>query len=130
MREVACMPAKKRSTIAPRDVPAIFSEDRVRELATIAKIPATADIPRLINLIRAAVEAGIRRPSVPTAGEGRAEIDGLLRAADRRHYRIGNARIMRLSDATRTWLNSRGSHWTVNVKIPEPGALLDPEKQD
>ena len=113
-----------------RPPPEQLTEQRARELAAIAKLPATADIPRLAKLIRDATEAYVRRASVPTPSEVRAEVEALLRAADRGHHKIAAGRIERLSEATRAWLNRRGGHRTVNVKIPEPDALLDPEQQD
>ncbi len=60
----------------------------------------------------------------------RTEIDGLLRAADRRYYNHVVRRLERLSETTRAILNKRGSHRTVNTSIPEPGALLDPAQRD
>ena len=59
-----------------------ITEQRARELAAIAKLPA-ADTPRLAELIRDAAQAYSCRASSPSIGEVRAEIIGVYRAADR-----------------------------------------------
>jgi hypothetical protein len=105
-----------------------ITEQRARELAAIAKLPAD-DIPRLAELIKDAAQTYDRRASSPSIGEVRAEIKGLVSAADRGDYETLAGRREQLSEATRAWLERRGRHRTVNVEIPTPDALRDPELQ-
>ena len=77
------MTTKDRRIPAPQDVPRIFSDDQVRQLAAVAKLPADANLPHFATAVRDAALLYIRDASTASDNEVHHGVDVLLRAADR-----------------------------------------------
>jgi hypothetical protein len=126
------MPEKKDRRIpAPEELPSIFDDKCIRELAHTARLPQTADIPRFAAAVLDAANLYIRDASIASNNEVYHEIDGLLRAADRAvnaRKRQDAAcetvavRVELLSERTRNLLNEWGTR-------PDPEVLRDPATQ-
>jgi hypothetical protein len=121
---------KVRAIPAPEQVPRIFSDECVRQLAGVAKLPLDADLPRFAAAIRAAAEAYIRTASVPDDNAVHHEIKALYNAAARcRHTEVAG-RIEKLSPRTRDFLNKRAKRPSIPWKIPAAAALRDEAARD
>jgi len=124
-------PKKDRRIPTPEEVPSIFDDKCIRELARTARLPRTANIPRFGVAVRDAALVYIRDASMASDNEVHHEVDGLLRAADRavnarkrKDAACENVavRIERLTERTRKLLNERGT-------LPDPAVLRDPISQ-
>jgi hypothetical protein len=121
---------KERRIPEARDVPGIFSDQRIRELAAEAGLPLGDDL-RFAAGVREAALIYIGEASTPSDNEIHHEVDELLRAADRavkRHknkeaaYEDVATRVERLSERTRKLLNKRSGRPTAPLEIPDPEA--------
>jgi hypothetical protein len=122
---------KVRAIPAPEDVPVIFSDERVRQLAAEAKLPLdTADLPRFAAAIRVAAETYIRDASIPSDNAVHREIKALYNAAARRRHAEVAERIDALSKRTRDFINKRAALPSIPWKIPAAAALRNEAKRD
>jgi hypothetical protein len=81
------MQAKKsRSIIRAEEVPTVFDDVRIENLAEIANLPPGADMKAWGEGIREAALVFVRDVRTPTNNELSREIAGLHRAAQRRQY--------------------------------------------
>jgi hypothetical protein len=129
---------KERRIPKTEDVPRIFSDQRIRELAAEAKLPLGDDL-RFAALAREAALIYIGEASTPSNNEVHNEVDGLLRAADRAvkqrkgkeaAYEDVARRRERLSEPTRKLLNERSVRPTVTLEMPDPEAFRDHARRD
>jgi hypothetical protein len=121
---------KVRGIPALEEVPCIFSDGRVRQLAGVAKLPLDADLPCFAAAIRVAAETYIRAASIPSDNTVHREIKGLYSAAARRRHAEVAKRIDALSKRTRDFINKRSARPSIRWKIPAAAALRDEAKRD
>jgi len=125
------MRAKKDRRAPPLDeLPQIFGDRRIRELEVIAKLPPQADMLCFAAAIREAARIYVRDAGVASNNEVHHEVDGLLRAADRRNYEDVAKRREALSERTRILLSRRAIRPAVALTIPDSEAFRDPTKRD
>jgi hypothetical protein len=77
---------KARSPITADEVPLIFSDERIREMAERAPLPADADLQQLAADVRTAASDYAKDARAPDANEVHHEIATLEKAADRKQY--------------------------------------------
>jgi hypothetical protein len=130
MREVQAVPAKTRKIAPAQDVPKIFSDDRVRQLAAEAKLPSNADLPRFAAAIRDAAAIYIRDVSTSDDNAVHHEIKALYGAAARRRYADAAERIANLSKRTRDFISKRGERPSVPWKLPDADTLRNEATRD
>jgi hypothetical protein len=129
--EVTVVVGKKlRRGIAADDVVDIFNDQCIRELASIAKLPAGTDLRRLGLSIREAARIYATEARIPTVNELHAEIATLYSAASRRRYEQVGALIEKLSPTARVLLKERGARPTLGVELPSPDALRDTARRE
>jgi hypothetical protein len=128
---------KERQIPKAQDVPRIFSDQRIRELAAEAKLPVGDDLSFAAG-VREAALIYISEASAASDNEVYYEVDELLRAADRAVKRRKNKdaayedvakRIERLSERTRQLLNERSSR-AATLEMPHPEAFRDIARRD
>jgi hypothetical protein len=128
---------KERRIPKAQDVPRIFSDQRIRELAAEAKLLLNDNL-RFAAGAREAALIYIGDASAASDNEVHHEVDELLRAADRavkrpKHkdaaYEDVAKRIERLSERTRELLNERSIR-AAALEMPDPEALRDPTRRD
>jgi hypothetical protein len=109
-----------------------ITEQRARELAAIAKLPATVDILRLAKLIGDAAQVYVRDAGATSDNAVHHEIEGLLAAADRpagyRNYKDLTKRVTGMSPRTQDFLSKRAG--IVALQIPDADAFSDPAQRD
>jgi hypothetical protein len=119
---------KERRIPKAQDVPRIFSDQRIRELAAKAKAPK-CDCLRFAAGAREATLIYISEASTTSDNEVHHELDELLRAADRAVKRRKNKdaayedvakRVERLSERTRKLLNERSARAAAFPPPPPP----------
>lgn len=129
---------KERRIPETQDVPRIFSDQRIRELAAEAELPLGDDL-RFAAGAREAARIYIGEASAASDNEVHHEVDELLRAADRavklrKHkdaaYEDVAKRIEQLSERTRKLLNERSARPTVALEMPDPEAFRDLARRD
>jgi hypothetical protein len=92
---------KRRPIISLADVPAVFDDPCIHELAVKAKLPAAADLEAFGRWIREAAEMFVREVQVPTANEIRSEITRLHKAAAQRDFELAASLLGGLSQEAR-----------------------------
>jgi hypothetical protein len=129
---------KERWIPEAQDVPGIFSDQRIRELAAKAELPLGDDL-RFAAGVRDAALIYIRDTRATSDNKVHREIDELLRAADhavkRRKckdaaYEDVAKQVERLSERTRKLLNKRSARPTVALEMPDPEAFRDLARRD
>jgi hypothetical protein len=129
---------KERPIPEAQDVPDIFSDQRIRDLAAEAELPLGDDL-RFAAGAREALLIYIREAGEASANDVHNEMDKLLRAADRavKQRKLKDAacedvarRVEQLSERTRELLEMRSARPTVALKIPEPEAFRDLARRD
>jgi hypothetical protein len=120
-----------------QDVPRLFSDQRIRELAAEAKLPLGDDL-RFAAGVREAALIYISEASAASDNEVHYEVDALLRAADRAVKQRKNKdaayedvakRVERLSERTRKLLNERSTR-AAALEMPHPEAFRDIARRD
>jgi hypothetical protein len=128
---------KKRPIPKAEDVPRIFSDQRIRELAAKVKLPLGDDL-RFAAGVREAALIYISEASAASDNQVHHEVDELLRAADRAPKRHKNKdaayedvakRVERLSERTRELLNERSTR-AAALEMPHPEAFRDIARRD
>jgi hypothetical protein len=132
--------------IKPDDVARVFDGACVRELATLARLPAGTDLARFGDGVRLAVQNAIARASEPTPNSLHHEIAALYRAAERcepetrasliqtmtpaaRRIIAGRQAVIeerRASFGTRKGRLARLADIVPDWRIPDPAELCDP----
>jgi hypothetical protein len=129
---------KERRIPEAKDVPGIFSDQRIRKLAVEAKLPL-GDVLRFAAGAREAALIYMGNVGAASDNEVHHEVDELLRAADRAlkrrkekdaAYEDVAKRIERLSERTRKLLNERSARPTVTLDMPDPEAFRDLARRD
>jgi hypothetical protein len=115
---------KRRRNIGLEDVPAVFDDPCIRELANIAKLPADADIGIFGWWIREAACMFACDARVPTVNELHDEIAALHKAAERKRYEQVGDLLDRLSVEARVMLS------TLQGELPTSGDLRDKTVRD
>jgi hypothetical protein len=110
---------------AAEDVPRIFSDRRVREIAAETRLPPLSDddLRRFAASIRAGALVYIRDKKTPNDDDVRREIEALYRAVDQHQCVKAADLVQSLSRQTRAFLNKRAIR--ISLKIPRPSAFLD-----
>jgi hypothetical protein len=98
---------KLRPIIAEDDMPAIFDDACVAELAKIAQLPSNANLAVFAAGIREAARIFVRDARVPTNNELHDEIAKLHSAAERRRYEQVVTRLEGLSQRAKNMLIER-----------------------
>ena len=120
---------KTRPIILAEDVPVIFHDNCIAELAKIARLPPGADAAAFAAGIREAACIFARDASMPTGNELHDEIDELFKAADGRSYNEVADLLERLSPQARAILQNRGAHPSIGIEVPSPDMLRDPARR-
>lgn len=130
------MKANRATVIRAEDVACVFDQDRIRELAHIGKLSATADLDRLGDAVREAVRDYARKVREPNVNQVHDEIEALHRDATGQRFEDVARRLESLPAGIRDYLNSRGSrpgfracYGGSGVALPFPDALRDPEQR-
>jgi hypothetical protein len=97
---------KSRSIIAFEDVPAVFDDDCIQKLATIAELPPDAEMTAFGAGIREAARIFARDARRPNANELHYEIASLHEAADRQSYERVADLLEKLSPQAREMLEA------------------------
>lgn len=121
---------KVRATPSLDDVPRIFSDGRVRQLAADAKLPLDDGLPPFAAAIRIAAETYIRDANIPSDNAVHREIKALYNAAAKRRHAEVAERIDALSNRTRDFINKRSAMPSIPWKIPAAAALRNEAKRD
>lgn len=145
---------KARRTIAADDVPRVFDDACIRELASISKLPVNANFLSFAEGVRDAAQIYARDARLPSSNDLYHEVEELHRAADAaqiytRDARLPNSNdldpqveelhraaeghlytqvatlIESLSPSARALLNSRGAWSSPGIAMPSPDALHD-----
>jgi len=115
---------KRRHNIALEDVPAVFDDPCIRELANIAKLPADADIGIFGWWIREAACMFACDAYVPTVNELHDEIAALHEVTARKRYGQAGDLLDRLSTEARVMLS------TFQGELPTSSDLRDEALRD
>jgi hypothetical protein len=92
---------KRRPIISVADLPTVFDDPCIHELAVKAKLPAAADLEAFGGWIREAAEMFVCEVQVPTANEIRSEIARLYKAAAQRDFELAASLLASLSQEAR-----------------------------
>jgi hypothetical protein len=107
-----------------RDVPRIFSNQRIGELVAETGLPLDADrLPGFAASIRTRARIYIRDKGTPSDADVAREIAELYWAADRHQHAKAAKLVRSMSKRTRALLNKRAT--MVALTIPKPSAFLD-----
>jgi hypothetical protein len=99
--------AKSRRAITQADVPLLFGDACIENLATISKLPAHADRQTFATGIREAACIYARDARIPNVNDLKDEIEKLHCAAEARQFEQVATLLAKLSPTTRDWLTSR-----------------------
>jgi hypothetical protein len=124
---------KKRQAIAAADVPRVFNDERVEQLAAIGQLPDSADRRRFGESLREAALIYARDARSPTVGTIRDEIAALYNAVELRKYERAAELLARLSSQAHCHLTARlklPSVRDAGLKMPSVEELLDPARRD
>ena len=118
------MATRSKHPIPTEEIPRIFDDACIEELAQFGKLPASANMKRFAEGIREAVCIYATDVREPNDNEVRAEVEKLYLAAERRHYDQVAILLEKLSPRAFRLLKHAG--WTrTNFPWPEPQPLLD-----
>jgi hypothetical protein len=121
MRKDRCIPARA-------DIPQVFSDKAVRDLAQKVGLPLQANaLPLIAVSARAAGRIYIRAVNTPSDDEIGREIAALYWAAFRHQYAKAAELVRGMSKQARAFLNKRAAR--VALAIPKPSAFLDHGRQ-
>jgi hypothetical protein len=110
---------RSKHPIATEEIPRIFDDACIEELAQIGKLPASADMKRFAEAIREAARIYATDVREPNDNEVRAEVEKLYLAAERRLYNQVAILLEKLSPRAFCLLKHAG--WTrTNFPSPEP----------
>jgi hypothetical protein len=110
---------RSKRPIATEEIPRIFDDACIEELAQIGKLPASADMKRFAEAIREAARIYATDVREPNDNEVRAEVEKLYLAAERRLYNQVAILLEKLSPRAFCLLKHAG--WTrTNFPSPEP----------
>jgi len=121
---------KSRSIITAEEVPVIFDDARVRDLAKTAKLPPSANMAAFAAGVRDAAWIFARDARIPTCNDLHAEIAELLKAAGARDYDHAAALLENLSHSARGLLKDRGARPSIAIELPTPDAMRDPGRRE
>jgi hypothetical protein len=128
---------RKVSAITIADVPAVFNDDRLCELAQLATLEADADLDLFSTIVLDGVRqyAQYRLSPPPSDNEVHGHIEAVERAASREQYEDVASLLWSLSPAARAargWLSERLTTpaWRRRgVMLPDAATLRDPTHQ-
>jgi len=137
---------RSKRPIATEEIPRIFDDACIEELAQIGKLPASADMKRFAEGIREAAHIYATDVREPNENEVRAEVEKLYLAAERRLYdqvailieklSARAFRLLKFAELTRTSFPSPGPRdesrrrgatsiqW-ISITLPSPETLRD-----
>jgi hypothetical protein len=102
---------KKQNAIAASDVPRVFNDERIKQLAAVGQLPDRADRQRFGEGLREVALIYAHDARSPTIGAVRDEIAAFYNAAERRQY----SRVVML----RAHLSPQAhAHLTARLKLP------------
>jgi hypothetical protein len=122
---------KRVGAIAVAEVPIVFDDQCIHELARLGKLPADAASMAVFGKgLLAAVRTYADAARVPSPNDVRREIMALHRAASRGKYNVAADLIESLSPTARDWLIERLNRpaWRA-VTLPDAGTLRDPARR-
>jgi hypothetical protein len=141
---------KSKSAVTADQIPHIFDDACIEDLASIGKLPPQANRPRFAVGVREAARIYTTEIREPNDNEARAEIEKLHRAAKRRDFEELATLLLKLSSRVRSLLKydewtrvklsavdrylSRSRHRMSgqqrSVTLPSPEALRDEHRRD
>jgi hypothetical protein len=119
---------KSREPIAAADIPRVFDDARIDELAAIGRLPAGANRKRFAESIREAARIYAKDARMPTDNELNAEIDALYRAAERKRYGQVADLLEKLSPKARELLSKRATR--LSLELPATEDLCKAARQE
>ena len=133
-----CVPSddavgKRRPAIAPDDVPDVFNDACILELAALAQLPPSADLNVFAAGVREAAHAYARASRERDANELHHEIAVLYDAARRRQNGRTASLLEELSPQARAYLNDRLKRpgpRKAKLRLPSAGALRNSRRCD
>src|SRR5262245_34150393 len=120
---------KRVCAISVDEVPIVFDDRRVEELARDGKLPAEADHVRFARSVRGAVLDYALAVRAPSSNDLHREIKALHRAADREQYDELADLLERLTPAARAWVDERGQRPGWQSIYGRQGAKLPTAKE-
>jgi hypothetical protein len=124
---------KRQDPIAATDVPRVFNDVRIEQLAAIGRLPDGADRQRFGESLRQAASIYAQDARSPTVGTIRDDIASLYDAARRRQYDRAAMLLEGLSPRARAYLEDRLKRpglRAARLKLPPANALLNPVRRD
>jgi hypothetical protein len=118
---------KSRNPIAVANIPQIFDDSRIDELADIGRLPEGADRKRFAEGVREAARIYARDARTPTDNELNAEVAALYGAAKRKRYGQVAVLLEKLSPKARQLLSNRATR--LSLELPAPEGLRDTTQQ-
>jgi hypothetical protein len=118
---------KRRSEVVSwdrEDIDRCFCETEIRRLASMAKLPAKADLARFGEAVRDAVSLYVKRLQEPNVNQIHREISALHKAALRRDFQALACNIRSLSEQARHFLMIKSQ----TALIPSKADFEDPAK--
>ncbi len=106
--------AKSRRAIAEADVPRLFDDTCIEDLAKLSPLPATADRQIFANGIREVACVFARDIRIPNANDLSDEIKKLHRTAEARQFEKVAILLTELSQIARDWLTNRADRISRN----------------
>jgi hypothetical protein len=128
---------KEVYAISLDEVPTVFNDDCMNELARDGKLPADADLVRFKTGVLGSVRDYVQAVREPSSNQLHQEINALCVAAFREKYDKLAALLESMFPATRAWLEARSKQpfWRsvcgeiIDVKVPTAGSLRDPARR-
>lgn len=121
---------RAQRAITTDQVPHLFDDACIEQLASIAKLPARADKQRFAKSIRVAAQVYARDAREPNDNELHIEIAILHKAAERHDYEQVANLLAALSTRSREQLNDRGKRPGFGFGLPTSQALREPELRE
>jgi hypothetical protein len=122
--------------ITPEDVPRIFDDDKIRNLASIGKAPPDADLAAFARSVREAMHFYIQKAKEPNRNELHSEVQALERAAWKRDFDRVAELLDGMSPRCRDMMTRRCStpgfrSWKGGpVTLPSAEAMRDPARSE
>jgi hypothetical protein len=120
--------------ISPDDVERVFDDACIRELATLAHLPAETDLARFGVSVRYAVKIYIAKDAEPTPNALHREIKALYEAAQSKQYHLLAKLLEQMTPAAQRVIDKRRSTLSrrlsvLNWRIPDATELRDPARR-
>ncbi len=122
--------SRARALLSEGDVSTVFDDKCIGKLASLAKLPANADIKAFAAGVREAAQIFTREAQIPNANELHSEISELHDAAERRRYDQAANLLANLSPRAREMVMERAVRPSLKTELPSAEALRDVRRRE